>query len=91
MATKYDSEGFVSTPLEGQGVRCKDSYFLASEADEAQFQAASTASTESSKQTLRELHTVDDSAVIQRANLQGALRQSAEKPYGDQLICQNLR
>ena len=88
MATKYDSEGFVSTPLEGQGVRCKDSYFLASEADEAQFQAAST---ESSKQTLRELHTVDDSAVIQRANLQGALRQSAEKPNGDQLICQNLR
>ena len=40
MATKYDSEGFMSTPLEGQGVRCKDSYFLASEEDEAQFQAA---------------------------------------------------
>ena len=37
MATKYDSEGFVSTPLEGQGVRHKDSYFLASE---DQFQAA---------------------------------------------------
>ena len=40
MATKYDNEGFVSTPLEGQGVRRKDSFFLASEADKAQFQAS---------------------------------------------------
>ena len=40
MATRSDSEGFVSSPLEGQGVRRKDSYFLASEADEEQFQAA---------------------------------------------------
>ena len=30
----------MSTPLEGQGVRRKDSYFLASDADEAPFQAA---------------------------------------------------
>ena len=50
-----------------------------------------TVSTESSKQTLQELHAVDDSAVIQRVNLQGALRQSDDKPYGDQLICRNLR
>ena len=48
-----------------------------------------TASTESSKQTLQELHAVDDCAVILRANLQGALRQSDDKPYGDQLICRN--
>ena len=40
MATRSDSEGFVSSPLERQGVRCKDSYFLASEADEEQFRAA---------------------------------------------------
>ena len=40
MASNYDSEGFVSSPLEGQGVRRKDSYFLASEADEDQFRAA---------------------------------------------------
>ena len=38
MATKYDS--FVSTPLEGQGACRKDSYFLESEEDEAQFKAA---------------------------------------------------
>ena len=43
MATKYDSEGFLSTPLEGQGARRKDSYFLASKDDEAQFKAADTA------------------------------------------------
>ena len=40
MATKNDSEGFLSSPLEGQGVRHEDSYFLASEADEDQFRAA---------------------------------------------------
>ena len=40
MASKFDSGGFFSTPLEGQGVRRKDFYFLASEADEDQFQAA---------------------------------------------------
>ena len=42
MAIKYDSEGFVSTPLEGQGARSKDSYFQASEEDEAQFKEADT-------------------------------------------------
>ena len=40
MATRSDSEGFVPSPLEGQGARRKDSYFLASEADEKQFRAA---------------------------------------------------
>ena len=40
MATRSDSGSFVSSPLEGQGVRRKDSYFLASEADEEQFRAA---------------------------------------------------
>ena len=40
MATRSDREGFVSSPLEGQGVRRKDSYFLATEADEEQFRAA---------------------------------------------------
>ena len=40
MATRSDSEGFVSSPLKGQGVRRKDSFFLASEADEEQFRAA---------------------------------------------------
>ena len=40
MATRSDSEGFVSSPLEGQGVRRKDPDFLASEADEEQFRAA---------------------------------------------------
>ena len=42
MAPKYDIEGFVSTPLEGKGARRKDSYFLASEEDEAQFKEADT-------------------------------------------------
>ena len=42
MATKYDSGGFVPTPLEGQGARRKDSYFLVSEEDEAQFKEADT-------------------------------------------------
>ena len=40
MVTKSYSEGLVSSPLDGQGVRRKDSYFLVSEADEDQFRAA---------------------------------------------------
>ena len=50
-----------------------------------------TVSSEGSKQTLQESHAVDDSAIAQRANLQGALRQLDDNPYGDQLICRNLR
>ena len=65
MATKYDSEGFVSSPLEGQGVRRKDSYFLPSEADEDQFRAADSEYRKRLKQILNELHAVDDSTVIQ--------------------------
>ena len=90
MATKYDSEGFVSTPLKGQGVRRKDSYFLASEADEDQFQAADS--------EYRKLKA--DFARIARSRRQHshsksenseALRQSDDKACGDQLICRNLR
>ena len=50
-----------------------------------------TLSTEGSKQTLQELHALDDSEIAQRANLQGALRQLNDNHYVDQLICRNLR
>ena len=36
MATKGDSEGFVSSPLEGQGARHKDSYFPVSDKSTAE-------------------------------------------------------
>ena len=36
MATKGDSEGFVSSPLEGQGARHKDSYFPVSDKNTAE-------------------------------------------------------
>ena len=36
MATKGDSEGFVSSPLEGQGARHKDSYFPVSDENTAE-------------------------------------------------------
>ena len=64
MATIYDSEDFVSTPLEGQGARRKDSYLLASEQDEAKFQAADS-EYRRLKADLQESHAVDDSAVTQ--------------------------
>ena len=35
MSKQYDSEGFVSTPLEGAGARPKDSYHPDSEDNEA--------------------------------------------------------
>ena len=37
MATKGDSEGFVSSTLEGQGARHKDSYFSVSDENTAEF------------------------------------------------------
>ena len=36
MATKGDSEGFMSSPLDGQGVRHKDSYFPVSDENTAE-------------------------------------------------------
>ena len=36
MATKGDSEGFMSSPLDGQGARHKDSYFPVSDENTAE-------------------------------------------------------
>ena len=40
MSTPHDSEGFVSTPLEGQGARRKDNYYPDSEENEVRFREA---------------------------------------------------
>ena len=40
MSKQYDSEGFMSTPLEGAGARPKDSYHPDSEDNEVRFRAA---------------------------------------------------
>ena len=40
MSTAHESEGFVSTPLEGQGARRKDNYYLESEENEVRFREA---------------------------------------------------
>ena len=40
MSQQYDSEGFMSTPLEGAGARSKDSYDPDSEDNEVRFRAA---------------------------------------------------
>ena len=40
MSTPQESEGFVSTPLEGQGARRKDDYYSESEENEARFREA---------------------------------------------------
>ena len=37
MSKTHESEGFVSTPLEGQGAHRKDNYYLESEEYEARF------------------------------------------------------
>ena len=83
MATKYDSEGFVSTPLEGQRVRRKDSYFLASEADEDQFQAADS--------EYRKLKAYFARIARSRQQHSHSKSESSRSPCGDQLICQNSR
>ena len=40
MSTTHESEGFVSMPLEGQGARRKDNYYLESEENEVRFREA---------------------------------------------------
>ena len=40
MSKQYDSEGFMSTPLEGSGARPKDDYHPDSEDNEARFREA---------------------------------------------------
>ena len=40
MSTTHESEGFVSTPLEGQGARRKDNYYSESEENEVCFREA---------------------------------------------------
>ena len=40
MSTTHESEGFVSTPLEGQGARRKDNYYFESEENEVHFREA---------------------------------------------------
>ena len=40
MSTPHESEGFVSTPLEGQGARRKDNYYSESEENKARFREA---------------------------------------------------
>ena len=40
MSTSHESEGFVSTPLEGQGARRKDNYYPDSEENEVRFREA---------------------------------------------------
>ena len=40
MSTTHESEGFVSSPLEGQGARRKDNYYLESKENEARFREA---------------------------------------------------
>ena len=40
MSKQYDSEGFMSTPLEGSGARPKDNYHPDSEDNEVRFREA---------------------------------------------------
>ena len=40
MSTQHDSEGFMSTPLEGEGAQRKDNYYQDSEENEARFREA---------------------------------------------------
>ena len=40
MSKQYDSEGFMSTPLEGSGARPKDDYRQGSEDNEVRFREA---------------------------------------------------
>ena len=65
MSTQHDSEGFMSTPLEGAGARRKDNYYQDSEDNEKSINAL--------KQISLELPELDERVLILGAIPQRAL------------------
>ena len=80
LATKGDSEGFVSSPLEGRGAGHKDSYFPISDESTAELRDTGA------KQTFYRLHATDVEEIFQGVNPQGALHQLDVNHNGDQQI-----
>ena len=80
MATKYNSEGFVSTPLGGQWARRKD------EEDEAQFKEANTEYKSDFARIARTRRQRNPS----KSESSRSPSPVSDNHYGDQLISQNL-
>ena len=85
MATEGDSEGFVSSPLEGRGAGHKESYFPVSDESTAELRDTGA------KQTFYRLHATDVEEIFQGVNPQGALHQLDVNHNGDQQISQSLK
>ena len=59
MSTQHDSEGFMSTLLEGEGARRKDNYYQDSEENEVRFREADDEYINDSKKISLELLGID--------------------------------
>ena len=90
MAAKGDSEGFVSSPLDGQGARHKDSYYPMSDEN-----AAELGDTDAEVRRLNliscGLHAIDVGEGCHEVIHQEALCQSDVSLNDVQLICRNSR
>ena len=90
MATRGDSKGFVSTPLEEKGARQKDSYFLARDENASELKDTD-AELKYTKQTFYESLVTDVREAFQRANPQEAHRPFDVSHSGDQQISQSSK
>ena len=88
MATRRDSEGLVSSPLDGQGARHKDSYFRVSNENTAELRDTDA---EFNRLYFYGLHATDVGEIFQGVNPQEAPRQFDVSHNGDQQISQSLK
>ena len=90
MAAKGDSEGFVSSPLDGQGARHKDSYYPMSDENAAELRDTD-AEFRRLKLIFCGLHATDIGEVCHGVIHQEALSRSDVSPNDVQPICRNSR
>ena len=90
MATRCDSEGFVSTPPEEKGARQKESYYPMSDENVSEFKDTD-AEFKGLKQTFQGLLVTDVGEIFQGANPLGVLRHFNAGHNEDQLIFPSLK
>ena len=89
MSTTHESEGFVPTPLEGQGARLKDNYYL--ESKENEVSAKLTMSTKGLKRILLESLEIDEQEITLGVTHQKALHHAENSPRDVQRAYLNSR
>ena len=90
MSTTHESECFVSMPLEGQGARRKDNYYLESEENEVRFREADN-EYKRLKRILLESLEIDEQEITLGVTRQKALHHAKVSPRDVQRTYLNSR